>query len=276
MKNINNTFAMLLVIASMTLVQAQTLPKTLTVKNEEYTGVIYKERDETHVKFRHDSGLASVLIADLPADIQKDFPVDSAKTADHLQKDLKQNNELAPVQTVAAKDPVASVHADIEEETGSIKGSLTLSKSDKPIDGKLKLFVTSTEQLRMECSSPDIQEKINVVFDPSGTTQLLEALKKALEWSDKAEYAKLETEKEVKRIPCLNELGAVSVVFRSHDEGRTCFVKLVYYDKQLDQVYSFLIYTGFLGDFISTVEYVPNAAKRAKAREEAKKEDILK
>jgi len=107
MKTTNTALVVLLVIASLTAAGAQTLPKTLTVKGEEYTGVFYKERDETHVKFKHDSGLASVLIADLPADIQKDFPVASAKAAEQPQEEAKKLNELPHVQTIAANEPVS-------------------------------------------------------------------------------------------------------------------------------------------------------------------------
>jgi len=102
MKNLNNTLTMLLIIASVTLGNAQTLPNKLTVKDVEYIGVFYKGRDEVRVKFSHDSGLANVLITDLPAEIQKDFPVDSVKAANQLQEDARKQNEIVRTQAAAA------------------------------------------------------------------------------------------------------------------------------------------------------------------------------
>ncbi len=102
MKTINIALVAALLIASVAAIHAQTLPKTLTVKGEEYTGVFYKGRDELRVKFTHDAGFATVLISDLPPDLQKDFPVDSTKAAQQLQDDAKKQNELARVQAIAA------------------------------------------------------------------------------------------------------------------------------------------------------------------------------
>ena len=100
-----------LIIASVAAVYAQTLPKTMTIKGEEYTGVFFKERDEVRVKFTHDAGLASVLIADLPPDIQKEFPVDSAKATQQLQDEAKQQNQITRTQAAAATQ--ASLQAAI-------------------------------------------------------------------------------------------------------------------------------------------------------------------
>jgi len=120
MKNTNTTVLVLLVIASLTTAHAQTLPKTLTVKGEEYTGVFYKGRDEARVKFSHDAGLASVLIADLPAEIQKDFPVDSAKAGNQPEDDAKKQNDTTRTQPNGASN--ATSPSTSNKESGLVPG----------------------------------------------------------------------------------------------------------------------------------------------------------
>jgi hypothetical protein len=125
MRIINIPLVAALLIASVAAIHAQTLPKTLTVKGEEYTGVFYKGRDEVRVKFTHDAGLASVLIADLPPEIQKEFPVDSTKAAQQLQDDAKKQNQIAAAAASSVQGSETSkkqMQPSSESATGLVPG----------------------------------------------------------------------------------------------------------------------------------------------------------
>lgn len=55
------------------------LPSTLTTSGETFQGVVYVSHDDAKLKIQHNSGIANLLLSDLPADLQKTLGFDPGK-----------------------------------------------------------------------------------------------------------------------------------------------------------------------------------------------------
>lgn len=73
---------------------AQELPKELSVNGISYRNVEFQKRDPARVTFSHADGITTVKIEELPAAIQKQFPVNQTEAARFLNEQSEKDREI--------------------------------------------------------------------------------------------------------------------------------------------------------------------------------------
>ncbi len=93
-----------------------TLPASLSIGDEKYTGVAYLSNDGAFLQFTHDAGIARVRISQLPADLQNALGYNAKDEAAALENEkTRRQNVAAADQMRAQKQQLAQAISAMEE-----------------------------------------------------------------------------------------------------------------------------------------------------------------
>lgn len=100
----------LMLVASVSL-QAAEIPDTLVVDGQTYKGVTYQSHDASRLKIMHETGIASLPIANLPSELRVKLGFDE-KAAAEAESAFQRQRQQAQAQQQAAMDQ----HADNQKK----------------------------------------------------------------------------------------------------------------------------------------------------------------
>jgi len=103
--------ALAVVLSSTGWAQEIVLPGTLTASGETFEEVVYVSHDDAKLKVQHGSGIANLLLSDLPADLQKTLGFDPDKATAALA-----NEQAVRAAAIAEADAAASQKAAQERQ----------------------------------------------------------------------------------------------------------------------------------------------------------------
>lgn len=104
--------ALAVVLSSTGWAQEIVLPSTLTTSGETFEEVVYVSHDDAKLKVQHNSGIANLLLSDLPADLQKTLGFDPDKAATALATEQA-------IRTAAARQKAAQEQQQKLRETAT-------------------------------------------------------------------------------------------------------------------------------------------------------------
>ena len=141
---------------------AETLPAVLYIDGTKYMEVVYQKRDAANVQFMHSDGVASVPIAKLPEDIQKQFNYDpqAAEVEAQRQHAAKEDaerriSEKKKAVTERMKSE-GSVRDDSVRQTEIRKLKATIKSCSEELDRVAKDFNSSVDYLTSKSATTDI------------------------------------------------------------------------------------------------------------------------
>jgi hypothetical protein len=96
-------------LTSMGFAEEISIPSTLQVNGQTYTGVSYVLHDNARLKITHESGVANLLLSDLPSDLQKMLGFDKHKAEEEIAKQ-------AAIRSAALAESEANAKLKAKEE----------------------------------------------------------------------------------------------------------------------------------------------------------------